>query len=265
MIFNHGHWHFYTRYLGWRNHVSKSFGTNKRKLIYVILLTTLSKPNFMKFHETQVDEISWKISWLHGIFARVLQDKSCAIRVNTSDTLQSETYLRKQNTPDTTVVPESRRSGFTMIWPWPSSITMSWPWRSRLSAECPSSLSSKLTTSPAWRCVSYLLTNKTEYSMIKWRLTVEDPVAVNGYEYSIPLKMQYKLRSQHSLSCPLNPLKPLCVVLIRGPSLSNCSFNLPTQPIIPLDSSQQGYNATKRPSSKTEEDNFGLSFVRSIK
>jgi hypothetical protein len=35
-----------------------------------------------------------------------------------------------------------------------------------------------------------------------------------------------------------------------------CSFNLPTQPSnrIPLDSSQQSYDVTKRPSSTTEEE-----------
>jgi hypothetical protein len=37
-------------------------------------------------------------------------------------------------------------------------------------------------------------------------------------------------------------------------SQSHCSFNLPTQPSIPLDSSQQSYDAHKRPSSITEEE-----------
>jgi hypothetical protein len=35
---------------------------------------------------------------------------------------------------------------------------------------------------------------------------------------------------------------------------SHCSFNLPTQPSNPLDSSQQSYDANKRPSSITEEE-----------
>jgi hypothetical protein len=35
---------------------------------------------------------------------------------------------------------------------------------------------------------------------------------------------------------------------------SHCSFNLPTQPSNPLDSSQQSYDANKRPNSIKEEE-----------
>jgi hypothetical protein len=46
---------------------------------------------------------------------------------------------------------------------------------------------------------------------------------------------------------------PLDIVLIWGSPI-HCSYNLPTQPIILLDSSQQSYDANKKPSSTTEKE-----------